>query len=248
MIRSAIVGLVSAVALISSAEAADIYVPGPGGYKDGYVPTWAGFYAGINAGYGWAAETPTVGVTNNLGGSATAKALDATGAFGGVDLGYNWQRGNIVFGIEGDFEVSKINDHYRQLFGANFFDVRTNVDYFSTIRGRLGYSFGNILVYGTGGFAYGAVHNRVFVNGVADAHKDATETGFAAGGGVEYSINPRWSLKAEYQYIDLGSYKMSAPVVPPNGVVITTNTLDNNYHTLRLGLNYHLQTPYEPLK
>src|SRR5262249_1753476 len=156
------------------------------------------------------------------------------------DIGYNWQRGNIVFGIEGDFEVSKINDHYRQLFGANFFDARSNVDYFSTIRGRLGYAFGSFLVYGTGGFAYGAVHNRVFINGVADAHRDATETGWVAGGGIEYCITPSWSVKIEYQHIDLGSYTMSAPVIPPNGVVITTNRFDNSFDTIRAGLNWHM--------
>jgi outer membrane immunogenic protein len=92
------------------------------------------------------------------------------------------------------------------------------------------------------------VHNRVFVNGVADAHKDDTETGFAAGGGIEYAISPRISFKAEYQYIDLGSEKMSAPVVPPNGVIITTNRFDDTFHTVRAGVNFHLTPPSEPLK
>jgi outer membrane immunogenic protein len=134
------------------------------------------------------------------------------------------------------------------LQGANFFDERKTFDYFSTIRGRAGYAFDNFLLYGTGGFAFGAVHNRVFVNGVADAHKDATETGFAAGGGVEYAITPQISVKAEYQYIDLGSYKLSALVLGAPGVTMTTNTLENNLNTVRLGLNYRLARAYEPLK
>jgi outer membrane immunogenic protein len=239
----------TSVMALASANAADMY--SPGGYKDApYLPaSWAGLYVGANGGGGWSADTPVVSVTNNFGGSATTgKSLDAEGGFGGVQIGYNWQRGAFVFGVEGDLEISNIKDDFKGLFGANFFDARKELDYFSTIRGRLGYSFGNVLVYGTGGFAYGAVHNRVFVNGVADAHKDTTETGFAAGGGVEYALTPQLSLKAEYQFIDLGSYKMSAPVVPPNGVVITTSTIENNFNTVRFGVNYRLTPAYEPLK
>jgi outer membrane immunogenic protein len=119
------------------------------------------------------------------------------------------------------------------------------LDYVSTIRGRLGYAFGNALVYGTGGFAYGAVHNRLFVAFgpplAADLHKDATETGFAADGGIEYMISPRFSVKAEYQFVDLGSEKLSAPVVPPTGVVLSSNRIDNEFQTVRGGLNVHLQ-------
>jgi len=241
--------LTSFVAL-AAAHAADMYAPGPGGYKDDFVPVtnWQGLYTGFNGGAGWSADTPVVSITTNLGGFAAAKKLDADGGFGGAQIGYNWQRGAFVFGVEADLEVSNIKDHYSQLFGANFFDARKQLDYFSTVRGRLGYAFGNVLVYGTGGFATGFVHNRVFVNFVADAHRDDTETGFAAGGGIEYAITPRISLKAEYQFIDLGSYRLSAPVVPPNGVIITTNTLDNNFNTVRAGINFHLTPPHEPLK
>jgi outer membrane immunogenic protein len=188
-------------------------------------------------------------VTTNIGTSATSnKTLDATGGLGGIELGYNWQRGNIVFGVEADLDVANIEDHFKGLFGANFFDARTKLDYLSTIRGRVGYSFGNALVYGTGGVAFGFVHNRVFVNGVADAHIDEEKTGFAAGGGIEYAITPQISVKAEYLFVDLGSEKMSAAVVPPNGVVITTNRFDDTFNTVRGGVNFHLTPPPEPLK
>lgn len=251
MFRRFVLASVSVIALSAAANAADMYVPGPGGYKDDYVPvpTWAGLYAGLNGGYAWSASTPRLVVTNNLGASTLpTPGLDASGGFGGGDIGYNWQRGAFVFGVEADLEVSNIDADFKRFVGANFFDARKTVDYFSTVRGRLGYAFNNVLLYGTGGFAFGPVHNRVFVNGVADAHRDETETGYALGGGIEYAINPRFSLKVEYQYIDFGSYKMSAPVVPPNGITIYTNTLDNNFNTVRVGLNYHLRAPEEPLK
>jgi outer membrane immunogenic protein len=251
MVRRFVLASVSVIALSAAANAADMYVPGPGGYKDGFVPiqSWAGLYAGFNGGYGWSADTPVASITTNLGGAASSgKSVDARGGFEGGQIGYNWQRGGFVFGVEADIEISQIHYDNKVLAGANFFDVRKDLDYFSTVRGRLGYAFGNVLVYGTGGFAVGFVHNRVFVNGVADAHRDQAETGFAAGGGIEYAITPRVSLKAEYQFIDLGSYKLSAPVVPPNGVVITTNTIDNSFNTVRAGVNFHLQPAYEPLK
>jgi outer membrane immunogenic protein len=251
MIRRLVLASVSVIALSAAANAADIYVPGAGGYKDDFVPVqnWAGLYTGFNGGGGWSADTPTITVANNFGFfQDTGKRLDAQGGFGGGQIGYNWQRGAFVFGVESDLEISNIKDSFKGLVPPDFFDARKQLDYFGTIRGRLGYSFGNVLVYGTGGFAYGFVHNREFVNGVADAHKDALETGFAAGGGIEYAVTPRISLKAEYQYIDLGSYKLSAPVIPPNGVIITTGTFDNNFNTVRAGINFHLTPAPEPLK
>lgn len=254
MFRRFVLASVSVFALSAAANAADMYVPGPGGYKDDFVPvpTWAGLYAGLNGGYGWSAGTPELTVTNNFGASASTKGLDATGGFGGGDIGYNWQRGAFVFGVEGDIEVSHIGDLFARFANppgaANFIAAQKYLDYFSTIRARVGYASGNFLVYGTGGLAYGYVHNQVVTNGVADDHRDAGETGYAVGGGVEYAITPRFSLKAEYQYIDFGSYKLSAPVLPPNGVTITTSTLENSFNTVRVGINYHLRAPEEPLK
>jgi outer membrane immunogenic protein len=91
MVRRFVFASVSVIALSAAANAADMYAPGPGGYKD-YVPvsSWEGLYTGFNGGAGWSADTPVVSVTNNFGGSATGKKLDAQGGFGGGQIGYNW--------------------------------------------------------------------------------------------------------------------------------------------------------------
>ena len=106
-----------------------------------------------------------------------------------------------------------------------------NVDWFGTVRGRVGFtlpSMPNLMVYGTGGFAYGQVVNNVGfadnfltqgISAVGHGYYDNTKTGWTAGGGVEWSPSmfPSWSLKAEYLYVDLGS--TTANSVPLNGGV-----------------------------
>jgi len=97
---SGIAGLaLTSVVALASANAADMYrAPDGGSYKDGpayAAVNWSGLYVGANVGYGESANTDY---------------LDPTGAFGGAQIGYNFQRGNIVFGIEADFEGAGISD------------------------------------------------------------------------------------------------------------------------------------------
>jgi outer membrane immunogenic protein len=258
--------LTSVVAL-ASANAADIYVPpapGPGGYKDTCcAPTWAGFYVGVNGGYGWDADSHKIDITTTppLGGyPAITNGTDAKGGFGGGQIGYNWQgvwHPHLVIGIEADIEGSGIENSFQNRVLNGFGDTlhaNKDLDWFGTVRGRLGYAFGNALVYGTGGFAFGGVKNQLVdvltvpPTGTVTLQKDTTATGYVVGGGIEYLISPRWSLKAEYQYIDLGSYKLSSPEVPPSGFTFSTNKIDNTFNTVRVGINYHFGSVYEPLK
>ncbi|MGA7327031.1 MAG: outer membrane beta-barrel protein [Rhodomicrobium sp.] len=269
MIRRILLASVSVVGLTAAASAADMYVPGPaagpGGYKDApWAPTWAGFYAGVNGGYGWDADVHNIEISTSplvLGGyPATTKGTDAEGGFGGGQIGYNWQgvwHPHLVIGVEADIEGSGIEDSFNNRVINGFGDAlsaKKSLDWFSTIRARLGYSFGNVLVYGTGGFAFGGVKNQLIdvltipPTGTVTLQKDATATGYVVGGGVEYMISPRWSLKAEYQFIDLGSYKLSSPEVPPSGFAFSTNKIDNTFNTVRVGVNYHFGPSYEPLK
>ena len=124
-----------------------------------------------------------------------------------------------------------------------------HLDYFGTVRGRVGYAIDSTLVYGTGGFAYGGFRERILLTngGATDLLKNSnTETGYAIGGGIEHSFGRGWSAKIEDQYLDFGSVKLSG--VSSNGVLVDANKIENNFQTVRLGLTYHFHSDYEPLK
>ena len=221
MLHRVILTAASVFALTAAANAADMYRPAAGGYKDApYVGVnWSGLYVGVNGGYGANAASVLPG------------GLDPAGGFGGGQIGYNVQRGNIVFGLEADIEGADISDTAGR--------VTSKMDWFGTVRGRAGYTVGQALVYGTGGFAYGNVKYST-VNG----SNEETQTGWVAGGGVEYKINPSWSAKAEYQYLDLDASSATGPGSLGNN----PNVDRTQVNTVRVGLNYFVGGVYEPLK
>ncbi len=245
MARSIFFGALSAIALTASASASDVYMLG--GFKDGqYVPlaSWSGFYTGGNGGYAFDAWSSHGGVLDD-------------GGFGGWQLGYNLQNPlginrNLVLGIETDFEVTDI-DHTGN--GTIKWDDGTSttgphhraIDDFGTVRGRIGYSLDRTLVYFTGGFAYGSVNNvfdvtRVAfpVNTASIYKSQAIQPGYVLGGGIEYKLAPAWSLKAEYQFIDLEN----SNATDGSGGYIRTK--DTELNTVRGGINYHFNSPPIP--
>jgi outer membrane immunogenic protein len=232
-----------------SANAADVNrVPeAVGGYKDGpaYVAAdWSGFYVGGNGGYAFDARSMHGGVEDN-------------GGFGGGQIGYNWQgiwHPHLVLGVEADIQGSGIDNKGIAILipSGNLANHEISIDYFGTVRGRIGYAAGPLLVYGTGGFAYGGVNNRFFVPATGNLFAtNNTQTGFAAGGGLEYKFSPAWSAKVEYQYIDLShdnavSTSVGFILGPASGRFITTR--DTELNTVRAGINYHFGSLYQPLK
>jgi len=237
-----------------AANAADIYSPAAGLKDTPYVvaPSWTGFYAGVNGGGAFAQDPGNVTIIRPTGATASIPGIQPSGGFGGGQIGYNWQGGifgpRIVLGIEADIQGSDINENiYFLPVGVTASrSSEVNVDYFGTVRGRLGYTFDNALVYATGGFAYGGVNYRVHngVNTVIYTNDNTTETGYAAGGGLEYKLNSSWSIKAEYQYISLGSFDLRDPIVP----AAHARDAEVDFHTVRAGLNYSFGHGYEPLK
>jgi outer membrane immunogenic protein len=235
----------------SRAPAPSTYVP-PAAYVDD--TSWAGFYAGINGGYAWGNSGGTIGYTGPgsfVDGDASART-QPQGGFGGGQIGYNFQSGHLVYGVEADFQGGMISDRITGVTAnGNDFSSRESVDWFGTARARLGYSLGRALIYGTGGFAYGDVREHASVTdtagpGSASLRSSGVQTGYAAGGGVEYKVTPNWSLKGEYLYTGLGNEKLIGLDTLNNSV--TSNSLDTSFSSVKIGLNYRFGGGAEPLK
>jgi outer membrane immunogenic protein len=229
----------AALMFASAAQAADMT---PAGYD------WTGFYLGANAGVAWNNSS----VDNNI--YTTGVRIDqlendfdggqTTFTAGGL-LGYNYQMDRIVLGLEADFNDLGFGDSNSDSFVLGLTDYTTKAsfeaDWFGTIRGRLGYAFDNLLVYGTGGAAYGhmSADGKVVqdVSGDITTWKGSTDTtnwGWTVGGGAEYGMD-NWSLGLEYLYVDLGSAEW-------NGALIDESRLKGNadyaFSTVRASLRY----------
>jgi outer membrane immunogenic protein len=208
-------GVTMAGGSVAKADGFAPYAPPRSGYERPYVwGSWAGFYGGVNVGYGWSPSNDQLALSGDF-----PTGLSPEGGFGGGQIGYNWQVGHLVFGAEADLQGADISDRVHDFnFGDNF---HSSLDYFGTIRGRLGYAFDRTLVYATAGFAYGGVHNTV--NGPlllgAPYRFDGTATGYVLGAGVEYKFNPAWSVKGEYQYINLGTNDPTSPSGTPYSAI-----------------------------
>lgn len=186
---------------------------------------------------------------------AGAAWRDLTGGFGGVQGGYNWQLGStpFVIGIETDISFGSISSSWG---GTNQFDPyygKDSATMFGTVRGRIGYAFDRVLVYGTGGLAWGEQEHgfgcdaaRVAVtNGCQKkvggkafyVSKSPIDVGYTVGGGVEYALTRNWTVKAEYLFTDYGTNRID--LVDPNyPAAKTARNFDTTIHTTKLGVNY----------
>lgn len=205
--------------LCSAAFAADLPRKAPVSYiAPEPVMTWTGFYIGANAGYGWA-NVGTNGVSSNL-----------TGFIGGGQLGYNWQTGAWVFGVEGDFQGADEKRSDTGTIGGISFTVDQKIQWFATARGRIGYAFDSWLLYFTGGAAWQSYKLSASALG-ASVSDDTTKIGWTVGGGIEWMFMPRWSAKLEYLYMDTGDTDVT--------LFGTTFTGRAKNSIARIGVNYH---------
>ncbi len=225
--------------------------------------TWTGFYVGGRAGYGWdAGNTKADPVPDALTLGVDPYTLDTSsdGFVGGGEVGYNWQFGKwFVLGAEADFSGAGMSgDHYvtplaSALGGTRIGEigVEHNVDYFGTVRGRIGFvPTCRLMIYGTGGFAYahsnddgdvGFLFSRRIPVTTFASH-DGTDSGWTAGAGLEYALSKHWSIKAEYLYIDCGDHSAfgveTNPTLGPNNGVGERYSWETKFHTVTAGFNF----------
>ena len=218
-----------------------------GTYMPETVARWAGFYGGGNFG---GATAMNQMVDARALPAAEVFNVSPNGYIGGGQVGYNWQWGNVVFGAEADFQgSSQRDDKVCQLTCGTFSSVAIDqkMDWFGTARGRLGYSVGSTLFYGTAGYAYGDVKTTysgmLTGSSIGSQSFSHTQGGYAVGGGIESPFNlfgwfgPNWTAKTEYLFVDLGH--VTDMVTPVSGPAMNYTTHIQE-HTFRTGLNYHL--------
>ncbi len=251
---------------------------------------WCGWYAGVNVG-GVLPKDNSVNTTGTPGSAAltfaseanlaaqlatnTADAGNQSGIFGGAQLGYNYQLTPVVLvGVEADIQGVADTILAGSVTGSgvpvgfptekmtSLTTVSKGLDYFGTLRARLGYEVTpTTLVYATGGLAYGGVKSSTTVSqsdsGILPGNVTAayagtgtfsdTRVGWTAGGGAEFMFTKQWSVKAEYLYYDLGSVSYAvgplvanAPGFPsPTWTANAQSTTKFNGNIVRMGVNYH---------
>lgn len=176
---------------------------------------WTGFYIGGHLGGAWSSEDGTIVGTGQTGG------LDPSGFIGGAQIGVNWQTGNWVFGIEGDFSWTNTDGSATVPAGI----IAADHNWYATATGRIGYAWDNWLAYVKGGAAWmDADYSLVGFTTTGD-----TRTGWTIGTGLEWGLSPNWSAKVEYNYMDFGSDTFSLP---------TLTEFDTQVHAVKVGLNY----------
>jgi outer membrane immunogenic protein len=289
---SLLAGTASFAVLSSAAFAADLPArrAPPVPYVAVPVFTWTGFYVGVNAGGAFSTHdnhddfntnTAFVGATPLTGFSAvTSRNNDRSGFAGGGQIGYNYQIGSWVIGVEADIQGTSFgNNRDDSFFGSNGsgfatvtpndglvaasvagapgnvaffnnqFSSRRNLDWFGTARGRIGYAWDRLLVYGTGGVAFtddnnndrvfgsfgsgAAIPAPFFVSGAAAAagaavapsfvgvRRNNDNVGYAVGGGLEYAFTPNFTGKIEGLYVNFGHNDRG---IAGNSVIGVTNT------------------------
>lgn len=206
------------------------------------VPTWAGFYAGAHAGYGWADfEASDVDPVFAVLIDEDLNHKPNGGVFG-VHAGYNFQVGSFVFGVEADGSYATIEGDVLYdfpLLGGTFTDQQTSkIDALFSARGRIGYAFGPALVYATGGIAAARVETTFSASLLGQSlstSDEAWHVGYTVGGGLEYKFDQSWSARVEYLYADLGEE------------MHTVEPFELTLNVVRVGLTYHFGAPAAPV-
>jgi outer membrane immunogenic protein len=261
-----------AFATVGSAGAADLPVKAP--VAPALIcPTcnWTGFYFGVNAGGSIGVDTNAAG----LSGFPTGAGFPATGNpflsstdkralpgfLGGAQAGYNWQTGNVVLGVEADWqftdERSTLNVTGQNLAATlftNSYSTEEHIKSIGTARARLGWAHDGFLWYVTGGAAWARIDNNTTLTSSLPAVTFASPVsvsfttdkgGWTVGGGVETCLWNNWSAKLEYLYVDLGTINntFTTPTTAAGTFAVFTSSDKLQDHIIRVGLNYRFGGP-----
>jgi outer membrane immunogenic protein len=207
---------VASAADLPTTKGAPIYTPPPPP-----IFTWTGLYIGVQAGYEF-------GHSSTVAAGAGLPGYNPSGIDGGAHIGYNYQIGQFVAGLETD--VNGSNYRGSNTFGALGYNTTDDID--GSVRGRLGVAWDRALIYATGGAAFGNFRNQYAAGPALDTLWN-TRVGWTVGGGVEYALDNNWSLRAEYRYTDYPGFNEFAPTTVGGNVY--KHETDNK---VQLGVSY----------
>jgi outer membrane immunogenic protein len=245
----------------SAAMAADLPVKAPP--MPVAVYNWTGFYIGANIGYSWGRSSDSSTLTDGAGTVlfANSDSRDLNGIVGGGQVGYNWQVANWVWGLEADIQGtdergSRVFTCPTGVCTPNIVGVAVvpgpavavspmdqEIEWFGTFRGRAGIlATPQLLLYGTGGLAYGDVRTSETIGAGAFGFSNTeTRVGWTVGAGIEGAIGGNWTARLEYLYLDLGrtTGTFLTTIGASGGGVISSNYSSRiTDNVLRVGVNY----------
>jgi len=257
MYRRILLASVGAIALAGSAFAADLPSRAP---PPVYVPpapifTWTGIYIGGQIGYAWGTSNTNLG--DNFG-DYTSFSTNNSGVIGGAHVGYNLQLSQFVVGLEGDVDGSSLS---KTVYGDPLIGAGTGFGVFvpttisgnlgvqGSIRGRVGYAWDRVLLYATGGVAFGGFNGSISTPIGYDS-ASTTRVGWTLGGGLEYAVTNNWSIRAEYRYTQFGhstvyannSFGPSGVYYPLLGAIGAYGNRTINENRVQIGFSYKFDT------
>jgi outer membrane immunogenic protein len=202
--------------------------------------SWTGFYIGGNIGGAWAHRD----VTDTLRGLNFSATSD--GVFiGGTQVGFNYQMGGFVLGVEGDFDWAGHNNSNNGagvvVPGVGAVRVTANDKWIATLAARFGFAFDHWLLYGKAGGGWVGANNFTITNDTTGASisggSSNSNSGFVVGAGIEYAITNFWTLKGEYDYLGLSNSRtLIIPVGALAGDVFTNRS--RNVQMFKVGFNF----------
>jgi outer membrane immunogenic protein len=206
---------------------------------------WSGFYLGLNGGGGWARKCWDL--VNNAGVVMVPPAHegchDATGGTAGGQIGYRWQSGSWVFGLEAQGNWADFKGSNTNLFFVAPTSDRSRIDAFGLFTGQIGFAWNNVLLYAKGGGAVTADRYSTFTipAGVLIDRARETRVGGTVGAGVEFSFAPNWSVAAEYDHLFMGTRNVIATT--PAGVFSASDRIRQDVDMVTARVNYRWGGP-----
>ncbi|EJW10102.1 hypothetical protein A33M_0489 [Rhodovulum sp. PH10] len=238
------VSLIVMAAAVGSAAAADLPARVPTEAPLAAPPVdWTGFYVGAHVGNAFARNNWVAGEGGlagivPLGGTGTAD-----GAFGGVQAGFNLQRGAAVLGLEIDGSAADLDGNARCLVAEAL--CTTRVDAMGTVTARLGWAFDQMLVYAKAGGAWAHVTSRLARYDEAETPDgDDIRLGWTVGAGAAVALSPAWSARLGWDYVDLGTGSTTVTLGSGEPAEVAA---DRRIHRVTLGLDRKLDWGFGPL-